>query len=151
MKTLILGIGNPILKDDGVGPRLIEELRKLIADPDITLQDTSLSGINLMEMLIGFDRAIIIDAIKSGSKPGQIYRLTTQDFATSQKETFSEHNMSLFQSIELGRKLALCMPNEVVIIAIEAENVTDFGEGLTPKVEKAVPAAIKQVLEELTT
>ena len=102
-----------------------------------------------MEMLIGFDRAIIIDAIQSGGRPGQVYRLTTQDFGTPQGDAFSEHNMSLFQSIELGRKLALHMPGQVVIIAIEAEDVTDFGEGLTPFVEKAVPVGIKLVLEEL--
>ena len=149
MKTLILGIGNPILKDDGVGPRIVEDLRQHIFDPDVTLQETSLSGVNLMEMLIGFDRAIIIDAIQSGGKPGQIYRLTTQDFGTPQGDAFSEHNMSLFQSIELGKKLQLHMPNQVVIIAIEAKDVTDFGEGLTPDVDKAVPIVIKKVLEEL--
>jgi len=149
LKTLILGIGNPILKDDGVGPRIIEELRQHIADPDVTLQETSLSGVNLMEMLIGFDRVIIIDAIQTGGKPGQVYQLSTQDFGVPQGDTFSEHNMSLFQSIELGRKLALHMPSNVMIIAIEAKDVTDFGEGLTPTVEKAVPTVIKQVLEEL--
>ena len=149
MKTLILGIGNPILKDDGVGPRIVEDLRQHIIDPDVTLQETSLSGVNLMEMLIGFDRAIIIDAIQSGGKPGQIYRLTTQDFGVPQKDAFSEHNMSLFQSIELGKRLALHMPSQIVIIAVEAENVTDFEERLTLEVEKAIPGVVDQVLEEL--
>lgn len=149
MKTLILGIGNPILRDDGVGPRIIQQLRNLISEPDISLQETSLSGVNLMEILMGFDRAIIIDAIQSGGKPGQVYRLTTQDFGTPQKDAFSEHNMSLFQSIALGRKLSRHMPSEVVIIAIEAEDVANFGEGLTAEVEKAVPLALKQILEEL--
>jgi len=149
LKTLILGIGNPILRDDGIGPRLIQELQEHITDPDISMQETSLSGVNLMEILIGFDRAIIIDAIQGCGKPGQVYRLTTQDFGAPQKDAFSEHNMSLFQSIELGRKLAFHMPSQIVIIAIEAENVTDFGEGLTPDVERAVPVVVKQVLAEL--
>jgi hydrogenase maturation protease len=142
-------MGNPILRDDGFGPRLIEELCEHINDPAITLKETSLSGVNLMEMLIGFDRAIIIDTIQSGGRPGKIYRLTTQDFGIPQKDAFSEHNMSLFQSIEMGKRLELHMPNQIVIIAVEAENVTDFGESLTPAVEKAVPGVIKQVLEEL--
>jgi hydrogenase maturation protease len=142
-------MGNPILRDDGFGPRLIEELRGHIIDPDITLTETSLSGVNLMEMLIGFDRAIIVDTIKSSGRPGKVYRLTTQDFGISQKDVFSEHNMSLFQSIELGKRLKLHMPNQIVIVAVEAENVTDFGESLTPAVEKAVPGVVEQILEEL--
>jgi hydrogenase maturation protease len=149
LKTLVLGIGNPILSDDGVGPRLIDELRKLVSAPDIVLRETSLAGVNLMEILAGFDRAIIIDAVRSGGKPGQVYRLKPQDFEVQPKDAFSQHNMSLFHSIALGKKLNLHMPKDVVIIAIEAENVTDFGESLTPEVEKAVSIAIKQVLEEV--
>jgi hydrogenase maturation protease len=142
-------MGNPILSDDGFGPRLIVELRKHIKDPDITLKETSLSGVNLMEMLIGFDRAIIIDTILSGDVPGKVYRLTPGDFGIPQEDAFSEHNMSLFQSIELGKRLAFHMPSRIVIIAVEAENVTDFRENLTPAVEKAVPGVVEQVLEEL--
>ncbi|MBM4450827.1 MAG: hydrogenase maturation protease [Chloroflexi bacterium] len=151
MKTLVLGIGNPILQDDGVGPRLIRELRSLVTGADITLEDTSLSGVDLMEILAGFDRAIIIDAIKSGGKPGQVYRLTLNDLGTEPRDAFSEHNMSLFQSIELGKKLKLHMPKDVVIIAVEAENVSDFGETLTPEVEKAIPVAIQRVIDAINS
>jgi len=151
LKTLVLGIGNPILQDDGVGPRLIRELRSLVTGADITLEDTSLSGVDLMEILAGFDRAIIIDAIKSGGKPGQVYRLTLNDLGTEPRDAFSEHNMSLFQSIELGKKLKLHMPKDVVIIAVEAENVSDFGETLTPEVEKAIPVAIQRVIDAINS
>lgn len=147
----MLGIGNPILQDDGVGPRLIRELRSLVTGADITLEDTSLSGVDLMEILAGFDRAIIIDAIKSGGKPGQVYRLTLNDLGTEPRDAFSEHNMSLFQSIELGKKLKLHMPKDVVIIAVEAENVSDFGETLTPEVEKAIPVAIQRVIDAINS
>ena len=149
MKTLILGIGNPILRDDGIGPRLIRELRSFVTDPDVTLRETSLSGINLMELLVGFDRAIIIDAIQSNGKPSEIYWLTPGDFGTQHEEAYSNHNMNLFQAIELGRDLALHMPKEVSFVAIEAKDVTNFGESLTSEVERAVPVVLKQILAEI--
>jgi len=149
MRTLILGIGNPILRDDGIGPRLVQELRGLINDPDVTLQDTSLSGINLMELLIGFDRAVIIDAIQSGASPGKVHWLTPGDFAVQYRDIYSHHNMNLLQAIELGRDLAQPMPEVITIVAIEAEDVTNFGEDLTSEVERALPMALEQILAEI--
>ena len=146
MKTLVLGIGNLILRDDGIGPRLIQELRDIIIDSDIVLQETSLAGIHLMEMLVGFDRAIIVDSIMSGGEPGKVYLLTLQDFSAQHESVCLHHNMDLFQAIELGKALAQPMPAEVSVVAIEAKDVTNFGEGLTQEVERAIPIALEQVL-----
>lgn len=149
METLILGIGNPILKDDGIGPRLIHELRNIITGPNITLRETSLSGINLMELLIGFDHAIIIDAIQGRGKPGTIHWLTLEDLDIQHSNTSSNHNMNLIQAIELGRDLAQPMPDDINILAIEAKDLTSFGENLTSEIEKAVPIALEQILSGL--
>lgn len=146
---MILGIGNMILRDDGIGPRLIQELRNIISDPDIALRETSLSGINLMELLTGFDHAIIIDAIQTGARPGEIHWLAASDFATQHGDVSSNHNMNLFQAIELGRDLGEPMPKEITIVAIEAENVTDFGEALTLEVESTIPVALEQILAKI--
>jgi hydrogenase maturation protease len=144
MKTLILGIGNPILRDDGVGPRIIRELQGQVSDPDITFEETSLSGINLMELLTGFDSAIIVDALQSGGRPGEIRWLKPQDFKRNETPPL-QHGIGLLQALELGKALDQPMPEEVDILAIEAEDVSSFGEGLTADVEKAVPAAVAQV------
>lgn len=71
MKTLILGLGNTILSDDGVGIRIIEELQSRISDPDITVSETNVSGLSLLDIIIGYDKVIIVDAIQTvGGKPG---------------------------------------------------------------------------------
>lgn len=148
MKTLILGTGNPILRDDGIGPRIVQELEGLISTPEVTLRQTSLAGMSLVELLIGFDRVIVIDAIQTGGKPGEVYRLTPDSF-TSTQDFASHHSVGLLQAVELGKKLDQPMPREMLIVAIEAKDVSNFGEGFTPEVENAIPLAVEQVLAEL--
>ena len=149
VKILVLGMGNPILRDDGIGPRIVDELRKYIHNPDVILQQTSLSGINMMELLVGFDYAIIVDAIQTGEKPGKIHLLALRDLSFQHHYSSSQHHISLFQALELGKSLALSLPGEVTILAVEAEDVTSFGEGLTSNVEKAVPAALRMIEREI--
>ena len=149
MRTLILGIGNSILRDDGIGPRLVQELRGKISDPTVELRETSLSGLNLLEAISGFNYVIVIDAVQSGSNPGQIYWLKPEDIDDQGEHAYLHHNMGLFKMLELGKNLALPVPEEISILAIEAEDVSTFGEDLTPEVEKAIPAAVNLVLSEL--
>jgi len=76
MKTLILGLGNPILSDDGVGVGVAGELEGRLDQQEVTVVETSMAGLSLLDLLIGYDRVIIIDAIQTvGGKAGQIYRL----------------------------------------------------------------------------
>ena len=148
-KTLVLGIGNPILKDDGIGLRVVEKLEGLFYDPRVTFLQTTLAGLNLLDLLSGFDRAIIVDAIQTGGRLGQVYRFSPQDFMTRHEFPYL-HNIDFFQTLLLGRMLTENMPEKVVIVAIEVKDVSDFGEGLTPEVESAIPDAVDQVLSELT-
>ena len=81
MKTLILGLGNPILSDDGVGVRVAWVLEGRLNEAEVTVMETSMAGLNLLDLLVNFDRAIIIDAIQTvGGKAGQIYRLEPEVF-----------------------------------------------------------------------
>lgn len=148
LKTLVLGIGNPILKDDGIGLRVIERLEGLFCDPDITFLKTTLAGLNLLDLLAGFDRAIIVDAIQAGGKVGEVYRLSPQDFVARDRFPYL-HTIDLFQALMLGRMLNRSMPDKVIIVAIEVKNVSDFGEDLTLDVERAIPTAVDRVLREL--
>ncbi len=145
MSVLILGIGNSILRDDGIGPRIIDELRGQFADPAITLEETNLAGINLMEILAGFDAAIIIDAIQGDGRPGQVRWLKPQDFGLPHAAFPSQHGTGILQALELGKTLHQPMPEEVDILAIQAADVTSFQEGLSAEVEKAVPVALEEV------
>ncbi len=148
-KTLVLGIGNPILRDDRVGHFLIQILRSRISSPDITFQETSLAGLNLAESLSGFKSAVIIDAVQSGGVPGAVYCLKPEDFQIQNTYQNDPHRTGILQALELGRSLGWPMPQDVTIVAVEAGDVNNFGDDLTPEVEKAVPVALKTVLELL--
>ena len=149
MKTLILGIGNPILCDDAIGLRVIDELEGLFLFPGITLHKTSLAGINLLDILIDFDRAIIVDAIQTGGIPGEVYCLTPEQLTSRQNVSLPHLNIDFSQILILGKRLNQIMPAEVVMVAIEADDIFNFGEGLTPRVEQSIPSAVEQVLSIL--
>jgi hydrogenase maturation protease len=151
MRTLILGLGNPILSDDGVGFRVAEELRGKLSQPEITVMETSTSGLGLLDLLVNFDRAIIIDAIQTrGGKPGQVYRLEPAAFNATRHAT-TPHDVDFATALELGNRLGLALPREITIFAIEVENVNSFSEECTPEVERAVPVVADMVMGELAT
>ncbi len=109
-KTLILGLGNPILSDDGVGPAVARELEGKFDPKEATVIEASLGGLNLLDLLPGHDRVIIIDAIKTeGGRAGQIYRLNPEALATT-RHTASPHDVNLATALELGKRLGLAMP-----------------------------------------
>jgi len=149
MKTLVLGIGNPILSDDGVGIRVAQEVGKKLDDPQITVSETSAAGLRLLDSIVGYDEVIIIDAIQTKEgKAGQIYRMKPEDFSFA-KHISSPHQINLATSLELGNALNLTMPQKIMIFAIEAKDITTFSEKCTPEVEQAIPEVVKMVLEEL--
>ncbi len=149
MKTLILGLGNPYLSDDSAGLLVIRELEKRLSNPDVSLNETSLAGITLLDFIVGYDKVIIVDAIQSpGGEPGSVYRLTPEQFDTS-CHTTSSHDIGVIAAIELGRRLELSMPQEIDIIAIEAGDVVTLREGCTSEVEKAIPIAADIIIKEI--
>jgi hydrogenase maturation protease len=149
MRTLILGLGNPILSDDGIGNRIAEELKKRIASQDVMVEETSLSGLSLLDLLVGYDRAIIVDAIKTkNGKAGQIYRLTPEAFNKTRYAS-SPHDVNFATALELGRKIGMPIPKQIIIYAIEVADTSNFSEEFTPGVKKAISRCIKMILNEL--
>jgi hydrogenase maturation protease len=152
MKTLILGLGNSVVTDDSVGLRVAQELKPLLADrTDVEVAEDCWGGLRLMERMIGFDRAIVIDAICTGAPPGTIHQLTPEGIAT--QRSASAHDMNLATALELGRRVDAHLPkNEHIrLVGIEAEDILTFGEQCTPAVEAAIPRAVETVLQILST
>jgi hydrogenase maturation protease len=148
-KTLILGLGNPILSDDGVGTAVARELESRLELQEATVIEASLGGINLLDLLVGYERVIIVDAIKTGvGRPGQIYRLDPSALA-SIRHTGSSHDINLVTALELGKKLKLAMPSQIDIFAIEVAETELFSEACTPAVAAAIPVCVEMILEEL--
>ena len=148
-KTLILGLGNSLLSDDGVGLTIATELKNRLNEPDITIMETSVAGLSLLDLLVGYDRAIIIDAIQTlDGKPGQIYRLDPEAFDTTRR-TISPHDVNFTTALEFGKKVGLPLPQEIVIFAVEVSDVSTFSEEYTPQVKQAIPTCVEMVLQEL--
>ncbi len=147
---MILGLGNPILRDDGVGNRVAQELEaKLAQRQDVTVMETSLSGLSLIDLLAGYDKAIIVDAIQTAEgKTGQIYRLNPDAFNNT-RHVSSPHDVNFATALELGNKLGIAMPKQIIIYAIEVNDVSNFGEEFTPGVQRAIPKCIKHIIKEL--
>ncbi len=150
MKTLVIGLGNPLVTDDSVGLRVAAELKTRLADrPDVEVDEDYWGGLRLMERMAGYGRAIVIDAIITGAEPGTIHRLTPEAIPT--QRSASAHDVNLPTALEFGRQAGLSLPeNEnILLIGIEVENVLDFGETCTPAVQAAVPNAVREVLQAL--
>jgi len=165
MKTLIIGLGNPILGDDGVGWKVVEEIQKRIADSKwqmenndslsainhplsaIELDCAAVGGITLMEYLIGYDRAIIIDTVIAHQPIGSVSVFRLNDLPEhSTLHTSSAHDTSLQTALAAGQAMGAHLPGEVIVVGIEAEKIYDFSEELSPEVEAAVPRAVDEVL-----
>ena len=151
MRTLVLGIGNPILGDDGVGFHIAQELAKEIKDENIDVKDTSIGGLNLLELIVGYNKVIIIDAIMTqDGEAGEVYRLGPEDIGEPAQSTISAHHLNLLTTIKLGKKLfPKKMPGEVIVFAVEIQEVTEFTEEMTRKVKEAISKVVNLVLEEM--
>lgn len=148
----MLALGNPILSDDGVGWRVVQEVERLLAGSaplGWEIDYFSLGGISLMERLVGYDRAILVDAIQTrDGKPGAIYRLTLDDVPTYNADAV--HDASLKDALALGRQLGAKLPKEIIIYAIEAVELREFNQALTPAVEAAILPAARQIVKEVS-
>ena len=150
MKTLILGLGNPLLRDDSVGLRVVQELQvTLAALPGVELSEDYWGGLRLMERMIGFDRVIVVDAMRSGEPPGSVRRLSPDSVPT--QRSASSHDVNLLTALRLGRMAGAQLPSDehIVLFGIEAADVETFSEQLSPAVLRAVPQAVELILSEL--
>ena len=156
MRTLVVGLGNPILTDDGVGVKVAHAVRDALASEghkDVTVTEASVGGLRLMELMVGYDRVVLIDALQHpDARPGTIRRMTLEDLRTISPTQHSScaHDTSLVTALELGEQMGLPLPKEFTIYAVGVENVTWFGEQPTPAVAEAIPQVTAAVLAELS-
>ena len=146
MKTLILGLGNPILSDDAVGIRIAQELKQEISDLDVV--GTSEAGIALLDYMVGYDRLVIIDSISTETgKPGELYKLGLEDLNTPVNFS-SSHGIDIATAFKIGEALGYKMPKDVAIYAVGIRNNTTFGERCTEEVEASIPFIVRRIVEQ---
>ncbi len=149
MKTLVLGLGNTILTDDGVGCHVAQALKDRLQEPEVDVLEASVGGLDFLDLLSGYDKVIIIDAIQTGKgTPGEICRLEPEILA-SMRHAGTPHDVNLGTALELGKELKLPLPQQMSIFAIEVEDVTSFGEECTPEVTEAIPVCVEMVIQEI--
>jgi hydrogenase maturation protease len=150
MKTMVLGVGNQILGDDGVGVHVANELKKYIQNPDITIDEAITGGMNLLDLILGYDKVIIIDAVKSETgEDGEVMRIPLNDFSTM--HSCNPHDVSLIEAIEMAKKLGETrIPKQIIVIGILMKQIPcEFGEKLSKNIAAAVPKAVKMTLNEI--
>jgi hydrogenase maturation protease len=148
---LILGIGNDILSDDAIGPKIVKRLQEDISSDNISFLTAAAGGLEILEMIKNYQQVLIIDAIKTRDGiPGTIYYLTPDNF----KETLhisSFHDVSFLTALELAKKLEIPIPSRIDIIAVEiVEDLTfsnEFSEDIASKYDIIYQDILKSVDE----
>lgn len=151
MRTLLLGMGNPILADDAVGVRLARDLAaELRGVPDLdVVEECSAGGLNLLEVLEGYDRAVVVDSIRTrGGTPGAWYRFDLEALRDTLHLT-NIHDVNFATALELGRRLGLALPREIHVFAVEVEENRTFSERLSPALERTYPETARAILAEV--
>ena len=153
MKTLLLGMGNPILSDDAIGVRLAADF-KAASEPlpelDI-MEECSVGGLNLLEVLRGYQRAIVLDSLQtSKGTPGAWHRFTAEALRETIHLT-NIHDANFATALELGRRIGLPLADgaEIHIFAVEIQDNRTFSERMTPALERAYPRLRTAIFKEV--
>jgi hydrogenase maturation protease len=159
IRTLIIGLGNPILGDDGVGWKVAEQVsQRLESDnnplhmfPFLEVNCVSLGGLSLMERMVGYERVILIDSMQTGQgNEGNVRVFGLEELSNPfLGHSASAHDTSLMTALEMGRKTGLDLPDSVTVVMVEARNVYEFSEELSPPVASVVPDMVEAVLVAL--
>jgi len=146
LKTIIIGFGNDILGDDGIGCVLASDLAETLELPGATC---SMYGFEIIEKLAGYERAVIIDAITTADGTvGDIYRFAESDFVGC-RHLASPHSTDFSAGLEFGRLSGIDLPTEVVIFGVEAKAVSEFRDTLSSAMQNVYPAIKAQLLETI--
>ena len=148
-KTRVIGLGNTILTDDGVGCYVAREVRARLADrlgPDLDVVETEVAGLTMMELMTDWERVILVDAIQfNDTEPGTVVQIDPMDLRTSLRLR-SVHDIDLPTVLQMGPMYGFSMPDEVIIFGIQGEDTLTLGEKLTPTIAAVMPDVVERVL-----
>ena len=144
---LILGIGNLLLKDEGVGVHVVQKLKEMPLPENVEVLDGGTAGLDLADYIAGRKKLIVIDAVNAGGKPGTLYRLTKENLDIKPKAIFSFHEIDFLDALHIS-EVVNSKPEEVVVIGIEPKDMS-IGTELSPEIEERIPRIIELVASEL--
>lgn len=148
MKTIIVGLGNTSFSDDGAGLLVARTIKGKILDKDTAVVEASVAGLDILDIIADFEKAVIIDAVQTeDGKPGSIYRFDLDQLFFLKEG--SPHHIDFLTSFYLAKKLELPLPGEVILFGIEAQTIDQPNEGCTPPVAAAIPLCVEKIMTEL--
>jgi len=146
-KTLVLGVGNLLLKDEGVGVHVAQKMMRMDLPENVQVVDGGTATLDILPLVDGVDRLIIVDALKGGEAAGTIYKLTPEDIMQDKQEPLSLHQIDLLQTLDMCALIG--SKPSTVIIGIEPKEIS-FAVGLSSEVEGRIPRVIELVMEEIS-
>jgi hydrogenase maturation protease len=148
-QTVIVGVGNPLLGDEGVGPYVAHKLSQLPMPPDVEILDCGCDLLNLISHIDKPKKIIVIDAIRAGGRPGQLYRFGLDELEAVETKTRSAHQLQTVDALRLLQQVCPCLRRcEIVVIGVEPENMKLSGD-LSGQVGESIADLTRLVLEEL--
>jgi hydrogenase maturation protease len=148
-RIVVLGVGNILLKDEGIGVRAVEELqRRYVMPENVRVVDGGTQGLWLMATIQESDHLVVVDAVLGGGPPGSLYRLEKKDLPTGLRMKQSAHDSDLVEALNLCTLLDVG-PKSLVVVGIEPEDIQPFGLELTDVVASRMDDLLARVVEEL--
>ena len=145
--VLVLGIGNILLGDEGVGVRVIEQMQKMRLPDYVEVVDGGTAGADLLDVLAERQKVIIIDAVGADCEPGTVLRFTANDLVRPGGVGMSLHELGLVEALTMAKQLG-CEPKDVVVLGIKPKDIK-CGLELSEEVAASVPRVIELVLAEI--
>ncbi len=147
MKTLVLGLGNEILRDDGVGIVAVREIERRVNRPGLEFKAASVSGLSILDLVSGYDKLIVIDSIRTGKgNPGDLYSFGLEELEGTEYMS-SPHAINFATAFELGRLLDISMPRFIRIYAVEVEDNETFGNDLSENILWKLTQIVGEIIE----
>jgi hydrogenase maturation protease len=148
-KVLILGIGNTLRSDDGLGVYIVRHIEEtgVTLPKGVDLLDGGTAGFDLLGLIDGYDKIVIVDALKVDDKPGSIYRFTPEH-AVDRRAQFSLHEVGIMEVIKTLR--IIDHNPEIEFVGIVPDNINDIDTNLSTAVRESIPRAVEVILEAAT-
>jgi hydrogenase maturation protease len=145
---LVIGLGNVLLKDEGVGVRCVEYLKKMGKGEGLELVDGGTSGFTILDIMKEFRKTVIVDAVDMGKEPGHVASFDAERvLSLSHGAKFSLHEINLVDIIQVGKKIGYNF-KDVKIVGIQPQDVSR-GDALSETVEKKMSVLAERVLKEI--
>jgi len=146
--VLVLGVGNILLTDEGVGVHVVQRLQKMDLPPQVEVMDGGTSGFDLLDDIEGRKKVIVVDTVKAGQPPGTVYRMTPDDMEETGKSRISLHDIDMIDLLKLADVFKIQKP-EIVIIGIEPKDMESPSLELSAEVAAQVPRVVELVMKEI--